>query len=94
MADMMKSMGGGKRKRGMMGKVGADDGARRRHADAVARKRSKQLQKKLGGAGLPRAPPGGIPAAPPPDAFSPSRACRGSAAELCSSGLNPFGKKK
>jgi signal recognition particle subunit SRP54 len=90
MADMMKSMGGSAGKRGgMMGKLGQmmgmGGGMPMPSAEDVA-----QMQKSLGGAGAP-----GIPAAPPPGAFSLPAQFPGLGAKPPGlGGFNPLGGKK
>jgi signal recognition particle subunit SRP54 len=99
MADMMKAMGGGGAKRGMMGKLGQmmglGGGMPMPSAEQI-----EAMQKQLGGAGLPGAPSGppGIPAAPPPGAFNlpaqfPGLGGGGKLPGL-GGGFNPFGGKK
>ena len=65
MADMMKAMGGGGAKRGMMGKLGQMMGLGG-GMPMPSPEQIEAMQKQLGGAGLPGAPSGppGIPAAP------------------------------
>jgi signal recognition particle subunit SRP54 len=103
MADMMKAMGGGGAKRGMMGKIGQmmglGGGMPMPSAEQI-----EAMQKQLGGAGVPGLPgapsgPPGIPAAPPPGAFNlpPQFPGLGGGAKLpgLGGGFNPFaGKKK
>lgn len=90
MADLMKSFGAGKRGGGMMGKaaqmMGLGPGM-----PTPTQEELQKLQEKLG-APQPKAQPGGIPAAPPPDLLAkPSLPGLGGG---LFSGLNPFGKKK
>lgn len=90
MADLMKSFGAGKRGGGMMGKaaqmMGLGPGMQMPSQEEL-----QQLQAKLG-APQPKAQPGGIPAAPPPDLLAKPN-LPGLGGGLFS-GLNPFGKKK
>ena len=90
MADLMKSFGAGKRGGGMMGKaaqmMGLGPGM-----PTPSQEELQQLQEKLG-VPQPKAPPGGIPAAPPPDLLA-KPSLPGLGGGLLS-GLNPFGKKK
>ena len=90
MADLMKSFGAGKRGGGMMGKaaqmMGLGPGMQMPSQEEL-----QQLQAKLG-VQQPKAPPGGIPAAPPPDLLA-KPSLPGLGGGLLS-GLNPFGKKK
>ena len=90
MADLMKSFGAGKRGGGMMGKaaqmMGLGPGMQMPSQEEL-----QQLQAKLG-VPQPKAPPGGIPAAPPPDLLG-KPSLPGLGGGLLS-GLNPFGKKK
>src|SRR6202044_1622310 len=67
MADMMKAMGGGGAKRGMMGKLGQMMGLGG-GMPMPSPEQIEAMQKQLGSAGLPGSPSGppGIPAAPPP----------------------------
>ena len=99
MADMMKAMGGGGAKRGMMGKLGQMMGsaeACRCHRPS----RSKPCRSSWAAPGLPGAPSGppGIPAAPPPGAFNlPAQfPGLGGGPKLpgLGGGFNPFGGKK
>jgi signal recognition particle subunit SRP54 len=99
MADMMKAMGGGGAKRGMMGKLGQMMGLGG-GMPMPSPEQIEAMQKQLGGAGLPGAPSGppGIPAAPPPGAFNlpPQFPGLGGGPKLpgLGGGFNPFGKKK
>ncbi|PWB89165.1 signal recognition particle protein [Methylocystis sp. MitZ-2018] len=90
MADLMKSFGAGKRGGGMMGKaaqmMGLGPGMQMPSQEEL-----QQLQAKLG-VQQPKAPPGGVPAAPPPDLLA-KPSLPGLGGGLLS-GLNPFGKKK
>ncbi|MCQ4189015.1 signal recognition particle protein [Methylocystis suflitae] len=90
MADLMKSFGAGKRGGGMMGKaaqmMGLGPGM-----PTPTQEELQQLQAKLG-VQQPKAPPGGIPPAPPPDLLA-KPSLPGLGGGLLS-GLNPFGKKK
>ncbi|KAF0210901.1 MAG: Signal recognition particle protein [Methylocystaceae bacterium] len=90
MADLMKSFGAGKRGGGMMGKaaqmMGLGPGMQMPSQEEL-----QQLQAKLG-VQQPKAPPGGISAAPPPDLLA-KPSLPGLGGGLLS-GLNPFGKKK
>ncbi|RNJ51436.1 signal recognition particle protein [Methylocystis hirsuta] len=90
MADLMKSFGAGKRGGGMMGKaaqmMGLGPGMQMPSQEEL-----QQLQAKLG-APQPKGPPGGIPAAAPPDLLA-KPSLPGLGGGLLS-GLNPFGKKK
>lgn len=90
MADLMKSFGAGKRGGGMMGKaaqmMGLGPGMQMPSQEEL-----QQLQAKLG-VQQPKAQPGGIPAAPPPDLLA-KPSLPGLGGGLLS-GLNPFGKKK
>jgi signal recognition particle subunit SRP54 len=90
MADLMKSFGAGKRGGGMMGKaaqmMGLGPGM-----PTPTQEELQQLQAKLG-VQQPKAQPGGIPAAPPPDLLA-KPSLPGLGGGLLS-GLNPFGKKK
>jgi len=90
MADLMKSFGAGKRGGGMMGKaaqmMGLGPGMQMPSQEEL-----QQLQAKLG-VQQPKAPPGGVPAAPPPDLLA-KPSLPGLGGGLLSS-LNPFGKKK
>ncbi|MGJ0452388.1 MAG: signal recognition particle protein [Methylocystis sp.] len=90
MADLMKSFGAGKRGGGMMGKaaqmMGLGPGM-----PTPTQEELQKLQEKLG-VPQPKAPPGGIPAAPPPDLLA-KPSLPGLGGGLLS-GLNPFGKKK
>ncbi|WP_029648642.1 signal recognition particle protein [Methylocystis sp. SB2] len=90
MADLMKSFGAGKRGGGMMGKaaqmMGLGPGMQMPSQEEL-----QQLQAKLG-VQQPKAPPGAVPAAPPPDLLAKS-SLPGLGGGLLS-GLNPFGKKK
>src|ERR1700688_1789505 len=99
MADMMKAMGGGGAKRGMMGKLGQMMGL----GGGMPMPSPEQIEamhKQLGGAGLPGAPSGppGIPVAPPPGAFNlpPQFPGLGGGPKLpgLGGGFNPFGGKK
>ena len=100
MADMMKAMGGGGRQARHDGQARADDGPRRRHADAIARNRSKRCRSRWAAPAFPAAPSGppGIPAAPPPGAFNlpPQFPGLGGGPKLpgLGGGFNPFGGKK
>jgi signal recognition particle subunit SRP54 len=89
MADLMKSFGAGKRGGGMMGKaaqmMGLGPGMQMPSQEEL-----QQLQAKLGV--QPKAPPGGVPAAPPPDLLA-KPSLPGLGGGLLS-GLNPFAKKK
>ena len=91
MADLMKSARNAKGG-GMMGKaaqmLGLGAGMQMPSQEELAK-----LQEKLGGA-PPNAAGGGIPAAPPPQAFSPKPGLPGLGGGSFLSGLNPFGKKK
>ena len=99
MADMMKAMGGGGAKRGMMGKLGQMMGLGG-GMPMPSPEQIEAMQKQLGGAGLPGAPSGppGIPAAPPPGAFNlpPQFPGLGGGPKLpgLGGGFNPFGGKK
>src|SRR5258707_994404 len=99
MADMMKAMGGGGAKRGMMGKLGQMMGLGG-GMPMPSPEQIEAMQKQLGGAGLPGAPSGppGIPAAPPPGAFNlpPQFPGLGGGSKLpgLGGGFNPFGGKK
>ena len=99
MADMMKAMGGGGAKRGMMGKLGQMMGLGG-GMPMPSPEQIEAMQKQLGGAGLPGAPSGppGIPAAPPPGAFNlPAQfPGLGGGPKLpgLGGGFNPFGGKK
>jgi signal recognition particle subunit SRP54 len=99
MADMMKAMGGGGAKRGMMGKLGQMMGLGG-GMPMPSPEQVEAMQKQLGGAGLPGAPSGppGIPAAPPPGAFNlpPQFPGLGGGGKLpgLGGGFNPFGGKK
>ncbi len=90
MADLMKSFGAGKRGGGMMGKaaqmMGLGPGMQMPSQEEL-----QQLQAKLG-VQQPKAPPGGVPAAPPPDLLA-KPSLPGLGGGLLS-GLNPFAKKK
>ncbi|WP_018406466.1 signal recognition particle protein [Methylocystis rosea] len=90
MADLMKSFGAGKRGGGMMGKaaqmMGLGPGMQMPSQEEL-----QQLQAKLG-VQQPKAQPGGVPAAPPPDLLA-KPSLPGLGGGLLS-GLNPFGKKK
>lgn len=90
MADLMKSFGAGKRGGGMMGKaaqmMGLGPGMQMPSQEEL-----QQLQAKLG-VQQPKAPPGGVSAAPPPDLLA-KPSLPGLGGGLLS-GLNPFGKKK
>ncbi|MGZ9116092.1 MAG: signal recognition particle protein, partial [Methylocystis sp.] len=90
MADLMKSFGAGKRGGGMMGKaaqmMGLGPGMQMPSQEEL-----QQMQAKLG-VQQPKAPPGGISAAPPPDLLA-KPSLPGLGGGLLS-GLNPFGKKK
>ncbi|MGJ0424587.1 signal recognition particle protein [Methylocystis sp.] len=90
MADLMKSFGAGKRGGGMMGKaaqmMGLGPGM-----PTPTQEELQKLQEKLG-VPQPKAQPGGIPAAPPPDLLA-KPSLPGLGGGLLS-GLNPFGKKK
>jgi signal recognition particle subunit SRP54 len=96
---MMKAMGGGGAKRGMMGKLGQMMGLGG-GMPMPSPEQIEAMQKQLGGAGLPGAPSGppGIPAAPPPGAFNlpPQFPGLGGGPKLpgLGGGFNPFGKKK
>ncbi|MGZ9410386.1 MAG: signal recognition particle protein, partial [Methylocystis sp.] len=87
---LMKSFGAGKRGGGMMGKaaqmMGLGPGMQMPSQEEL-----QQLQAKLG-VQQPKAPPGGISAAPPPDLLA-KPSLPGLGGGLLS-GLNPFGKKK
>jgi signal recognition particle subunit SRP54 len=99
MADMMKAMGGGGAKRGMMGKLGQMMGLGG-GMPMPSPEQIEAMQKQLGGAGLPGAPSGppGIPVAPPPGAFNlpPQFPGLGGGPKLpgLGGGFNPFGGKK
>jgi len=102
MADMMKAMGGGGAKRGMMGKLGQMMGLGG-GMPMPSPEQIEAMQKQLGGAGVPGLPgapsgPPGIPAAPPPGAFNlpPQFPGLGGGAKLpgLGGGFNPFGGKK
>ena len=90
MADLMKSFGAGKRGGGMMGKaaqmMGLGPGMQMPSQEEL-----QQMQAKLG-VQQPKAPPGGISAAPPPDLLA-KPSLPGLGGGLLS-GLNPFAKKK
>jgi signal recognition particle subunit SRP54 len=94
MADMMKAMGGSAGKRGgMMGKLGQMMGMGG-GTPMPTPEQIEAMQKQMGGGGLPP----GIPAAPPPGAFSlppqfpgPSG---GSKLPGLGGGFDPFGGKK
>jgi signal recognition particle subunit SRP54 len=92
MADLMKSARGAKGG-GMMGKaaqmLGLGGGMQMPSPEEIAK-----LQEKLGGA-APKPAAGGIPAAPPPQTFSPKPTLPGlGGGSGFLGGLNPFGKKK
>jgi len=90
MADLMKSMGAGKRG-GLMGKAAQMMGMG--GMQMPSQQEIAELQKKLGGGGA--APPmGGLPEAPPKELFSPKPGLPGLGGKGLLSGLNPFGKKK
>jgi signal recognition particle subunit SRP54 len=88
MADLMKSARNAKGG-GMMGKAAQMLGL---GGGMPSPEEMAKLQEKLGGA-PPPAPGGGLPAAPPPQAFSPKPGLPGLGGGILS-GLNPFGKKK
>jgi signal recognition particle subunit SRP54 len=98
MADMMKAMGGGAGKRGMMGQLGQMMGM---GGGQPTPEQIEALQKQMGGSlppGFPTAPPG-LPTAPPPGAFNlPPQfpGLGGGAGPRLPGlgGLNPFGGKK
>jgi signal recognition particle subunit SRP54 len=104
MADMMKSMGGGA-KRGPMAQLGQmfGMGGGMGGMPQPTPEQMEALQKQMGGA-PPGAPGAGIPDAPPPGAFAPSRPLPGlpglGAPRLPGlgggllGGFNPFGGKK
>jgi signal recognition particle subunit SRP54 len=90
MADLMKSMGAGKRG-GLMGKAAQMMGMG--GMQMPSQQEIAELQKKLGAGGA--APPtGGLPEAPPSELFSPKPGLPGLGGKSLLSGLNPFGKKK
>ena len=90
MADLMKSMGAGKRG-GLMGKAAQMMGMG--GMQMPSQQEIAELQKKLGAGGA--APPtGGLPEAPPKELFSPKPGLPGLGGKGLLSGLNPFGKKK
>jgi signal recognition particle subunit SRP54 len=90
MADLMKSMGAGKRG-GLMGKAAQMMGMG--GMQMPSQQEIAELQKKLGAGGA--APPtGGLPEALPKELFSPKPGLPGLGGKSLLSGLNPFGKKK
>lgn len=91
MADLMKSMGSGKRG-GLMGRAAQMLGMP--NMPTPSQEEIAKLQEKLG-AGAPSAsgPGGGIPAAPPAELLSKKPSLPGLGQGMLS-GLNPFGKKK
>ena len=94
MADLMKSMGSGKRG-GLMGKAAQMLGMG--NMPTPSAEEIAKMQEKLGGGaptmGRSTSPGGGIPSAPPSDVFSQKPSLPGLGQGLLS-GLNPFGKKK
>ena len=91
MADLVKSMGGGKRG-GLMGKAAQMMGMGGMQMPSQAE--LAKLHEKLGQGAPPRSAGAGIPAAPPPDAFTRKPGLPGLSGGGFLSGLNPFGKKK
>jgi signal recognition particle subunit SRP54 len=92
MADLMKSMGAGKRG-GLMGKAAQMMGMG--GMQMPSQQEIAELQKKFGaGAGGAASPNGGLPEAPPKELFSPKPGLPGLGGKGLLSGLNPFGKKK
>jgi len=90
MADLMKSMGAGKRG-GLMGKAAQMMGMG--GMQMPSQQEIAELQKKLGAGGA-AAPTGGLPEAPPKELFSPKPGLPGLGGKSLLGGLNPFGKKK
>jgi len=90
MADLMKSMGGGKRG-GLMGRAAQMMGMG--GMQMPSKEEIAEMQKKLGAGGLPPQG-GGLPEAPPKELFAPKPTLPGLGGKGLLSGLNPFGKKK
>ncbi len=91
MADLMKSMGGGKRGGGLMGRAAQMMGLG--GMAPPSKEELAEMQKKLAAGGI--APPSeSLPEAPPAELFAPKPTLPGLGGKGLLSGFNPFGKKK